>query len=49
MARSKWYATAKRNYDSGRWDEQMLSMVLERGRITQAEYDEIVGSEDDDG
>lgn len=45
---SKWYKVAKRNYDAGRWSLDMLRNVLDAGRITQSEFDDIVG-EDEDG
>lgn len=46
MTHSKWYEMAKRNFDAGRWSEEMLRNVMQKGRITQDEYDEIVsGSE----
>lgn len=46
MARthSKWYARAKSNYRSGRWDDWMLGQALAAGRITQEEHDEIAGA-----
>lgn len=49
MASSKWYKVAKRNYEAGRWTVEMLRNVLQAGRITQAEYDEIVGGGEEPG
>lgn len=40
---SKFYAIAKENYEKGLWNKAMLSRLVELGRITQAEYEEIVG------
>lgn len=40
---SKWYKIAKSNYQSGKWTLAMLKAVLAKGRITQDEYNEIVG------
>lgn len=38
---SKWYKTARKNYLSGQWNDSMLENVLQKGRITQDEYDAI--------
>ena len=40
---SKYFEIAKRNYESGAWSKTMLATLVERGRITQEEYDAIVG------
>lgn len=34
---------AKRNYDRGLWTVEMLSALVEKGKLTQSEYDEIIG------
>ena len=34
---------AKRNYDRGLWTVEMLSALVEKGKLTQNEYDEITG------
>lgn len=39
----KFYVIAKRNYDAGLWNRAMLENLLELGRLTQAEFDDIVG------
>ena len=39
----RYYAIAKRNYDAGLWNRAMLENLLELGRLTQAEFDDIVG------
>lgn len=36
----------KKYYDAGWWSEDMLQTALEKGKITQEEYDEIIGSDD---
>lgn len=40
--KNKYYEIAKRNYESGNWTTAMLRRLVELGRITQDEYDEIV-------
>ena len=42
MTHSKWYEMARRNYQSGRWSDEMLSNVRDKGRITSDEYQLIV-------
>lgn len=44
---SRFYAIAKKNYDSGLWNRAMVEHLLEIGRLTQEEFDDIVGAEDD--
>lgn len=34
---------AKRNYDRGLWTVEMLSALVEKGKLTQSEYNEIIG------
>ena len=41
----KFYVIAKRNYDAGLWNRAMLENLLELGRLTQAEFDDIVGDD----
>lgn len=40
----KYYIIAKRNYDNGLWNRAMIEHLLEIGRLTQAEFDDIVGN-----
>lgn len=49
MTHSKWYEMARRNYLSGRWTDEMLSNVRDKGRITSDEYQNIVSSASEDG
>lgn len=42
----KFYVIAKRNYDAGLWNRAMLENLLGLGRLTQAEFDDIVGVEE---
>lgn len=42
----KFYVIAKRNYDAGLWNRAMLENLLELGRLTQAEFDDIVGDKE---
>lgn len=39
----RYYLIAKRNYDNGLWNRAMIEHLLELGRLTQAEFDDIVG------
>jgi hypothetical protein len=48
MTHSKWYEIARRNFKSGRWSEEMLANVRDKGRITNAEYDLIVSGNAED-
>lgn len=41
----KFYVIAKRNYDAGLWNRAMLENLLELGRLTQAEFVDIVGDD----
>lgn len=36
------YRIAKRNYDAGLWNRSMLENLLNLGRLTQEEFDDIV-------
>ena len=40
------YRIAKRNYDAGLWNRSMLENLLNLGRLTQAEFDDIVGDKE---
>ena len=40
---SKYFAIAKKNYDSGLWNKAMLAHLVELNRITAAEYELITG------
>lgn len=42
---AKYYAIAKRNYDSGLWNRAMIDHLLEIHRLTQEEHDDIVGAD----
>jgi len=42
----KYYVIAKRNYDAGLWNLAMVQKLLELGRLTQEEYDDIVGTDE---
>ena len=44
---SVYYKIAKKNYDNGMWNRAMIDHLLELGRLTQEEHDDIVGVEDD--
>ena len=44
---SVYYKIAKKNYDNGMWNRAMIDPLLELGRLTQEEHDDIVGAEDD--
>lgn len=43
----RYYLIAKRNYDAGLWNRAMLENLLALGRLTQTEFDDIVGDEND--
>ena len=43
----RYYLIAKKNYDAGLWNRAMLENLLTLGRLTQAEFDDIVGNEDE--
>lgn len=40
---SPYFYKAKEKYDSGAWTKQMLRVLVERGKLTEAEYAEITG------
>lgn len=40
---SAYYAIAKKNYDRGLWSKAMIDHLLEIGKLTQEEHDDIVG------
>lgn len=40
---SKFFAMAKRNYDKGLWNIEMLENFVAIGRITAEEYEVITG------
>lgn len=46
MSKSKTYspffALTKEKYDSGKWTDKMLAALVNAGKITEAEYEEIV-------
>ena len=41
----RYYLIAKKNYDVGLWNRAMLENLLDLGRLTQAEFDDIIGNE----
>lgn len=43
----RYYDIAKRNYDSGMWNRAMVEHLLELGRLTQEEFNDIVGDGDE--
>lgn len=43
----QYYKIAKKNYDNGMWNLAMIQNLLRLGRITQEEYDDIVGETDE--
>ena len=43
----RYYLIAKKNYDAGLWNRAMLENLLNLGRLTQAEFDDIVGNENE--
>ena len=38
----EWYSMIKRFYDGGYWTEGMVADAVEKGKITEAEYEEIM-------
>lgn len=40
---SRIFKIAKKNYDKGLWTEADLQKLVDAGKLTQEEYDEIVG------
>ena len=44
---ARYYTIAKRNYDSGQWNRAMIEHLLELGRITSEEFNDIVGEPDE--
>lgn len=43
----RYYLIAKKNYDAGLWNRAMLENLLNLGRLTQAEFNDIVGDKND--
>ena len=43
----RYYLIAKENYDAGFWNRAMLENLLNLGRLTQAEFDDIVGNKNE--
>jgi len=41
---SRYAEKVKRYYDAGFWTAGMVAAALDKGKITQAEYDEIIAS-----
>lgn len=42
-AHSAYFEKAKEKYDSGAWTKAMLKVLVAKGKITEAEYEEITG------
>lgn len=40
----QYYKIAKQNYLAGQWNKNMLDRLLQLGKLTQAEYDDIINS-----
>lgn len=38
-----WYATAKMYFDMGLWTKQDLGVLVQKGKITAAQYEMITG------
>ncbi len=38
------YETIKRNFDRGLWSARMVKTAVRKGVITEAQYQEIIGS-----
>ena len=38
------YKMAKKYYDEGLWPEERLLALVEKGKLTEKEYEEIVGT-----
>ena len=43
MEKSIWFITAKRYYDMSIYTKAQVALFVVKGRITEAEYEEIVG------
>ena len=43
VTHSAFFALAKEKYDTGRWTDKVLQKLVDAGKITEAEYTEIVG------
>lgn len=39
------FELAKKNYERGLWTDTMIHKLVEKGKLTSAEYFEIVGKE----
>lgn len=39
------YKMAKKHYDEGLWNKAQIDHLLEIGRLTQEEYDDIIGED----
>ena len=44
---SAYYQKAKEKYESGAWTKAMLKVLVEKGKLTAAEYKQITGEEYD--
>lgn len=45
---ARYYEIAKRNWEAGLWNKMMLDNLLRLGRLTQEEYDDIIGGKDEE-
>ena len=44
MERSEAFELVRGKYETGRWNARMLQALVRAGRITQTEYEEIIGA-----
>ena len=42
---SAYFQKAKEKYDSGAWTKAMIRVLVEKGKLTEAEYTEITGEQ----
>ena len=43
VTHSAFFALAKEKYDAGKWTDKALQKLVDAGKITEAEYTEIIG------
>ena len=41
------FELAKKNYNRGLWTADMLEKLVDRGKLTQEQYNEIVGEQEE--
>ena len=39
----EWYPKIKRFFEGGYWTKEQVATAVEKGKITQSEYEEITG------